>query len=130
MLMRRVATINGVEVYSNKRVRSAVNTRVTFVDGSWCDVATGHMDLKRRCSVRLQGEFTDGGGNSVTIHSVITSGDIEAIAPIPPLPPIPPIPPIPPVPPLRPLRPLRPRPPARPRLRRRRFRWLRRSRGG
>lgn len=38
-----VAIINGVEVFSDKELRSVVNTRVEFADGSWCDVATGQV---------------------------------------------------------------------------------------
>jgi hypothetical protein len=39
--MQPVATINGVKVYSDKQVKSIVNTTITFTDHSWCDVATG-----------------------------------------------------------------------------------------
>lgn len=35
--------VNGVQVYSNKSLTSVVNTRVTFTDGSWADVATGQV---------------------------------------------------------------------------------------
>jgi hypothetical protein len=42
-MARPVATINGKDVYSNKRMASVVNTKVTFGDGSWCDVATGEV---------------------------------------------------------------------------------------
>lgn len=40
-MARPIATINGKPIYSNKRVASIVNNRVTFTDGSWCDVRTG-----------------------------------------------------------------------------------------
>jgi hypothetical protein len=39
--MALIATINGKPVYSNKRMTAVINGRVTFTDGSWCDVATG-----------------------------------------------------------------------------------------
>jgi len=38
-----VANINGTKVYSDKTMNSIVNTRVTFTDGSWCDIATGYV---------------------------------------------------------------------------------------
>lgn len=38
-----IANINGVNVYSDKRVASIVNTRVTFSDGSYADVSTGEV---------------------------------------------------------------------------------------
>lgn len=40
-MTRPVATINGKDVYSDKRMTGVVNTKVTFDDGSWCDVASG-----------------------------------------------------------------------------------------
>lgn len=41
--MALVATINGTPVYSDKRASIITDTRVTFTDGSWCDVRTGHV---------------------------------------------------------------------------------------
>lgn len=38
-----VATINGKTVYSDKNVQSIVGTRISFTDGSWCDVSTGQV---------------------------------------------------------------------------------------
>lgn len=38
-----VVNINGVSVYSDKSMSGVHNTRVTFADGSWCDVATGEV---------------------------------------------------------------------------------------
>lgn len=42
-MARPVATINGKDVYSDKRMTGVVNKKVTFDDGSWCDVATGEV---------------------------------------------------------------------------------------
>lgn len=42
-MLKLVAEINGQKVFSDKRPTSIVNTRVTFSDGSWCDVATGQV---------------------------------------------------------------------------------------
>ncbi len=41
--MALIATINGKPVYSDKRMTAVVNDRVTFTDGSWCDVRTGEV---------------------------------------------------------------------------------------
>lgn len=41
--MREVATVNGIKVYSNKNLSGISNTRLTFSDGSWCDVSTGEV---------------------------------------------------------------------------------------
>lgn len=41
-----IATINGVSVYSNKKLTSINDTRVAFSDGSWCDIATGEVTNK------------------------------------------------------------------------------------
>lgn len=42
--MGLVANINGISVYSDKPGGIAVrNSRVTFADGSWCDVSTGQV---------------------------------------------------------------------------------------
>lgn len=38
-----IANINGKKVFSDKRVAAIINTRITFTDGSWCDVATGEV---------------------------------------------------------------------------------------
>ncbi|MCL4384292.1 DUF2807 domain-containing protein [Patescibacteria group bacterium] len=40
-MSKLVAEINKRKVYSDKEVRAIVDTKVYFVDGSWCDVATG-----------------------------------------------------------------------------------------
>jgi len=42
-MSQHVAKINGQDVYSDKQVASIVNTKITFTDGSWCDVATGQV---------------------------------------------------------------------------------------
>lgn len=41
--MAHIASINGKNISSDKEVASIVNTRVTFTDGSWCDVSTGEV---------------------------------------------------------------------------------------
>lgn len=42
-MTRPVATINGKDVYSDKGMTSIMNTKITFDDGSWCDVATSEV---------------------------------------------------------------------------------------
>lgn len=41
--MREIATVNGINVYSDKNLSNIANTRLSFSDGSWCDVATGKV---------------------------------------------------------------------------------------
>ncbi len=41
--MREVANVNGIKVYSNKNLSGVSNTRLSFSDGSWCDVSTGEV---------------------------------------------------------------------------------------
>jgi hypothetical protein len=41
--MQRIAAVNGKEVFSDKKFEKIVNTRITFTDGSWCDIATGDV---------------------------------------------------------------------------------------
>lgn len=42
-MTRMIAEINGRKVYSNKIVRSIINTKISFADGSWCDVSTNEV---------------------------------------------------------------------------------------
>jgi len=42
-MSRPVATVNGVPVYSDKGIASIVNCKITFNDGSWCNVQTGEV---------------------------------------------------------------------------------------
>jgi hypothetical protein len=60
--MALIATINGKPVYSDKRMRAVTNTRVTFADGSWCDVRTGEVHNVGSGYINIGG--TDGGSNA------------------------------------------------------------------
>lgn len=60
-----VASINGKKVYSDKAVDSIVNTRITFADGSWCDVATGQIVNKGPGYVNI-GSPEEGASEKVT----------------------------------------------------------------
>lgn len=53
--MKHIANINGKDVYSDKGVRSIVNTRVTFTDGSWCDVNSGDIVNNGPGSINIGG---------------------------------------------------------------------------
>lgn len=61
MANRPIATINGKDVYSSKRVDSIVNTRVTFTDGSWCDVATGEVVNRGSGHINVGAPSSNGG---------------------------------------------------------------------
>lgn len=54
-------TVNGKKVYSDKKVRSIVGTKINYTDGSWCDVETGQVVNKGRGSISIDvpGEKTD-----------------------------------------------------------------------
>jgi len=41
--MALIAKVNGKPVYSDKQMSGVVNARITFTDGSWCDVSTGEV---------------------------------------------------------------------------------------
>lgn len=44
--MRLVTNVNGKDIYSTKEISSVQGTRITFQDGSWCDVKTGEVENK------------------------------------------------------------------------------------
>jgi hypothetical protein len=64
--MALVATINGVQVHSDKQVTSIINTRVEFTDGSWCDVATGQVVNRGRGEINLGNAVSGSSGETVT----------------------------------------------------------------
>ncbi len=41
--MAKSVTVNGKKIYSDKNVKSIFGTRITYTDGSWCDVETGEV---------------------------------------------------------------------------------------
>lgn len=61
-----VVTVNGTRVYSDKRMKSVVNTRVTFTDGSWCDVATGEVVNNGSGYINI-GTLSDNGDKKITL---------------------------------------------------------------
>lgn len=66
-MARPVATINGQDVYSDKQMIGIVNSKVTFSDGSWCDVATGEVVNKGAGYVNI-GTPADSGSSEKTTY--------------------------------------------------------------
>lgn len=62
--MALIATINGKPVYSDKQVSTIINSRITFTDGSSCDVSTGEVRNVGSGYVNIGG--TDTGSDSKT----------------------------------------------------------------
>jgi len=54
--MALVATINGVEVYSDKNVSGIVNSKINFSDGSWIDVNTNEVVNKGNGYIKIGNE--------------------------------------------------------------------------
>jgi hypothetical protein len=63
--MALTANVNGKPVYSDKQMAAVVNTRVTFTDGSWCDVRTGEVHNNGSGYINIGG--SDSGGNAPKI---------------------------------------------------------------
>ncbi|QQS21282.1 MAG: hypothetical protein IPL87_02035 [Candidatus Moraniibacteriota bacterium] len=78
-----IATINGIQVYSDKPVSSIVNTRITFSDGSYADVSTSEVVNKGSGYVSI-GAPASSGGEQVTVgpktYTGILSLDMRDIA--------------------------------------------------
>jgi hypothetical protein len=72
--MALIATIDGKPVYSDKRMKSVINTRVTFTDGSWCDVATGEVHNNGAGYVNI------GGSDSGSVSDKVTEGPKQVTA--------------------------------------------------
>lgn len=72
--MSLIANINGKPVYSDKQVISITNTRVTFSDGSWCDVSSGEIHNAG------SGYINIGGADTGSEASKITEGPKRASA--------------------------------------------------
>ena len=83
-MTRPVATINRVNIFSDKQVTGVRNTRVTFADGSWCDVATGQVDNKGPGFINIGGSAGQKDDEQATVGpksfqtSTLEVRDIEA----------------------------------------------------
>ena len=69
-LGKPIATINRQAVYSDKRILRIDNTRITFTDGSWCDVETGQVYNNGRGFLSIG---SDGGGSGESGGDVTTT---------------------------------------------------------
>lgn len=84
-----VVTINRKAVYSDKRMSNVVNSRVTFSDGSWCDVATGEVVNKGPGYINIGAPVTAGSGEKTTygpklfstqtLHVSNVNADVEVV---------------------------------------------------
>lgn len=64
--MALIANVNGNPVYSDKLMTAIVNTRVTFTDGSWCDVSTGEVQNVGSGYINIGGTDTGSDAKKVT----------------------------------------------------------------
>ncbi|MFA6160588.1 MAG: DUF2807 domain-containing protein [Patescibacteria group bacterium] len=66
--MKKVANVNGTNVYSDKSGSISINgSRITFADGSSCDVRTKAVDNRGRGSIRVgEGDGSEAGEEKVT----------------------------------------------------------------
>jgi hypothetical protein len=76
-----IATINGIGIYSDKQIQSINNTRVTFSDGSWCDVVSGSCHVVGKGYISIGNAFQDAGRTSteqrVTVEKRFESQRLE-----------------------------------------------------
>ena len=64
--MTLVATVDGKEVHSDKRMRSINGTRIEFTDGSWCDAATGQVSNQGSGFINIGAPGSDSDGAKIT----------------------------------------------------------------
>lgn len=76
-IARPVATVDGKKVYSDKEMISVTNTRVSFSDGSWCDVATGEVVNKGPGYINIGAPSSENGGKKETVSDVLTGVKLE-----------------------------------------------------
>lgn len=65
--MALIATVNGQAVYSDKRMSGITNSRITFTDGSWCDVSTGQVHNNGSGYINIGGSDTASESQKVTV---------------------------------------------------------------
>ncbi len=58
--MSQPIEINGKKVYSDKQMVNVTNTRITYSDGSWCDVATGEVVNKGAGYINIGSPSSEG----------------------------------------------------------------------
>lgn len=64
--MAHIANVNGKDIFSDKQMAAVVNTRVTFTDGSWCDVSTGEVHNVSSGYINIGGSDTGSDTKKVT----------------------------------------------------------------
>lgn len=65
--MALVTTINGKRVHSDKQMQSVIDTRVTFTDGSWCDVSSGAVHNVGSGYVNIGGSDSGSDAEKITV---------------------------------------------------------------
>lgn len=72
--------INGRQVFTDKEIREINNSRVFFVDGSWCDTATNEIHNHGKGYITLDQPPQSGGLEEVTIGPLsFQAGKVEMI---------------------------------------------------
>jgi len=64
--MALIANVNGKPVYSDKQMAAVLDTRVTFADGSWCDISTGEVHNVGSGYINIGGTDTGSDTKKVT----------------------------------------------------------------
>lgn len=80
--MALVSTVNGQPIYSDKRMTGINNGRVTFADGSWCDVSTGQVHNNGAGYIRIGGSDPGKNVEKITVgpkYAYATALEIRGI---------------------------------------------------
>lgn len=76
--MALIATINGKSIYSDKQMKSIVDTSVTFTDGSRCDVRTGEVHNNGSGYINIGGSDSDSdAGNAIEGSKRVNASALE-----------------------------------------------------
>ncbi len=75
--MSQPIEINGKKVYSDKQMVNVTNTRITYADGSWCDVGTGEVVNKGAGYINI-GSPSAAGSSKKTIGGAFQARDLRA----------------------------------------------------
>lgn len=72
-----VAMINGKKIYSDKNVSSIFNSKISFSDGSWCDVSTGEVVNNGPGFINIGASASGGKGEIKTKEEAFAATEIE-----------------------------------------------------
>jgi hypothetical protein len=76
--MALVASINGTSVYSDKAVSSVRNNKITFCDGSWCNVKTGKVHNVGSGFIDIGDSGSDSNAEKITKgHERVSASSVE-----------------------------------------------------